>query len=82
MTLDFETLFRRYSDDFGQRKAYREGRKEISKEDLHQILGAQLDMIKSEYGTLEAYCSKQDPNVIIELYSMDEAEYLLERLLD
>jgi len=73
-------LYQRYVDEFSGRPAYSEGRVEISERDLLNKLGAEIDMLTSEYGNLSEYAEPDEPAMLMELYSITEAESLIKDL--
>jgi len=73
-------LYQRYVDEFSDHPAYIEGRATISERDLLNKLGAEIDMLTSEYGNLSEYAEPDEPQMLMELYSIEEAESLIKDL--
>lgn len=75
-------LYQRYVEAYSDRPAYIEGRSTISERDLLNKLGAEVDMLTDEYGTLNEYAEPDEPEMLMELYSISEAEELIKDLRD
>ena len=73
-------LYQKYVTEFEQRPAYIEGRATISEQDLLNKLGGEIDMLIAEYGTLQEYAEEDEPDMLMELYSIAEANELLQYL--
>ena len=78
--MNFEELFKRYQDSFGKRPAYKRGSFKVSNEDLLNKLGSEIDLLLDEFGTLDNFAESTDPNMILQIYSIDEAEFLMTEL--
>ena len=73
-------VYQKYVKEFEQRHAYIEGRATISEQDLLNKLGAELDMLIDEYGSLQEYAEENEPDMLMELYSIAVANELLQYL--
>lgn len=78
--MDFDELYQKYSDTFSKRPSYVSGSFKISQEDLLNKLGSEIDLIIQEDGSLDEFAEPDDPNMILQIYSVEEAEFVLEYL--
>ena len=80
--MNFDELFTKYKEEYEQRSAYRNGRLVISESDLLNKLGGELDMLINEYGTLENYAEPDEAGMVLEIFSLREAQFVLKILRD
>ena len=74
--IDTDELYQRYVDDCSDKPRYLNGVAEIGEQDLLDLLGAEFDDIRNDYGSLEEFASADEPQMILDLYSIAEAEAL------
>ena len=77
---EFETLYQRYVDEYSKNGRYVNGAAEICEEDLMEHLQTELDDIRDEYGSIDEFANPDEPQMIINCYSMNEAKIVFEHL--
>jgi hypothetical protein len=77
---EFEALYQRYVDEYSTNGRYVNGAAEISEEDLMEQLETELDDIRDEYGSIDEFAEPDEPRMIINCYSMNEAKVVYEHL--
>lgn len=77
---DFETLYQRYVAEFSDNGRYVNGAAEICEEDLMEQLETELDDIRDEYGSIDEFAKPDEPQMIINCYSLNEAKVVYEHL--
>ncbi len=76
----FETLYQKYTDTFPKFSRYQSGNANISEQDLLDNLAAELENIINDYGSFDDYADPEDV-CILELYTIREAQWLLNELM-
>ena len=77
---DYEELYQRYVDEYSSNGRYVNGAAEISPEDLLEQLETELDDIREEYGSIDEFAKPDEPLMIINCYSLNEAKVVYEHL--
>ena len=80
MAIDFEELYKRYVDDRSDLPPYLYGSAEIGEQDLFERIGAEFDEMQSGGQSLEAYADPDRPDIVLEIFSINEAKHLYEEL--
>ena len=78
MTL--ESLYERYVTTYSKYSRYENGHAVLSEQDLLDNLAAELEGIVNDYGNLRDYADLDEPNTILEIYSIEESQFLLDQL--
>jgi hypothetical protein len=77
---EFESLYQRYVDEYSTNGRYVNGAAEISEADLMEQLQTELDDIRDEYGSIDEFAEPDEPQMIINCYSLNEARVVFEHL--
>ena len=77
---DTDTLYQKYVDEYSTRNRYINGSAEIGYKDLFDILSADLDGIREEYGSLAEYADDTDECTVLEIYSIADSKVMYEYL--
>lgn len=75
-------LYQLYVDSYSLKLAYEKNYKQISESDLLDLLTNEMQEMVEEEGSLENYADASDPEVVMHLFSIDEAKALRKYLLD
>ncbi len=73
-------LYQRYVDEYSPHLRYVNKVATISEKDLLGLLGSELDEIVNDYGSLDEFASPDEPKMILDIYSIKEAETIYEHL--
>ncbi len=73
-------LYQRYVDEYSSQLRYVNAVATISEEDLLGLLGSEFDEIVNDYGSLDEFASADEPQMILDIYSIKEAESVYEHL--
>ena len=79
--MEFDDLYQRYVDEYSSRPRYTNGHATISEQDLMDQLGAEIDDLLAEYGSLSDFASPDEANMVFEIYSTAEAQVVFEELI-
>ena len=79
-TFSFDVLYQKYVDEYSLISRYLKGFAEISQQDLLDNLAAEVEGIINDYGLLIDYADLEEPNTILEIYSIEEAQWMLAEL--
>ena len=75
-----QTLYQKYVDVFTTATPYVKGYRQISEQDLLDVLGSDLDSVYEDYPIVEDFADRDEPNTLMGIYSINEAEHLIEQL--
>ena len=78
--MDPDNLYQRYVDEYSDYPRYTNGSADISEKDLLDLLTADLDNIRAEYGSLGEYADDDDEGTVLEIYSLAEAQVVYDHL--
>lgn len=77
-----EELYQLYADEYSKKFAYEKGYKKISEDDLLENINLVLDDMIEQEGSLQEYADLDEPKVVLNLYSIEEAVLLKAYLQD
>lgn len=77
-----EELYQLYADEYSKKFAYEKGYKQISEADLLETISLVLDDMIEQEGSLQEYADLDEPKVVLNLYSIEEAVLLKAYLQD
>lgn len=78
--LDFDELYKRYVEHYSDHPKYLQNIRQISEQDLQDQIGAELNVIFNDYGSYEEYAPLDEDEVICEIYSINEANFIADKL--
>ncbi len=73
---ELDELFERYAVAFSKTPPYTSGSRTISLEDFYNQIQAEVDSIIDDYGSLIEYAEPDDEKTLLELYSINEVEFI------
>lgn len=73
-------LYARYTKQFSSKPEYIKEYRSISYIDLFDILCATMDSLYEDYECIEEYAEGDEPRTVMSIYSLNEAEYMVDAL--